>query len=69
MSYSCETLRSASAMIGKPTTVDCVSLMSLIQPLCDSTPSTDSAITFTLRFSNSPFSFEVSPSSVVHTGV
>ena len=69
MSYSIDTFRSASAMIGKLTRVFCVSLMSSIQRLCDSTGSTDSATTFTLRFAKSSLSFAVSPSSVVQTGV
>ncbi|MCY1376502.1 hypothetical protein D9M69_639950 [compost metagenome] len=69
MSYSWETLRSPSARIGKLTVVDCVSLMSRIQPWCDSTPSTDSAIALTPRRANSSFSLAVRPSSVVQTGV
>ena len=56
-------------MIGKLTRVFCVSLMSSIHLRCESTGSTDSAITFTLRFANSSFSLAVRPSSVVHTGV
>lgn len=56
-------------MIGKLTLVFCVSLISLIQPLCDSTESTDSAIALTLRLANSSFSLAVRPSSVVQTGV
>src|SRR5579864_5434742 len=43
--------------------------MSLIHSLCDSALSTDKAIVFTLRFSNSPASLAVNPSSVVQTGV
>src|SRR5258708_36184926 len=69
MSYNSETLRSPSARIGKPTLAACVSLISLIHSLCDSALSTDNAIVFTLRFSNSPASFAVKPSSVVQTGV
>ena len=69
MSYSVDTLRSASAMIGKPTTVCWVSSISDIQVRCLSAGSTDSATALTLRLSNSGFSFAVRPSSVVHTGV
>src|SRR4249920_2420380 len=69
MSYRVETLRSASARIGKLTLVFWVSLMSLIQPLWESTGSTDSASTLALRLANSDLSFAVYPSSVVHTGV
>src|SRR5690349_15013403 len=56
-------------MIGKFTLVDWVSLMSEIQRSCESAGSTESAITLTPRFWNSPLSLAVSPSSVVHTGV
>src|SRR5437899_3225965 len=42
-------------MIGKFTVVFCVSLMSSIHFLCESTGSTDNAITLTLRLANSPF--------------
>src|SRR6266702_1624284 len=69
MSYSSDTLRSPSARIGKPTLAACVSLMSLIHSLCDSLLSTDNAIVFTLRLSNSLANFAVRPSSVVQTGV
>lgn len=43
--------------------------MSLIQPLCLSTGSQESAITLVFLFLNSSFSLATSPSSVVHTGV
>src|SRR5882724_4206213 len=43
--------------------------MSLAQPLCDSSGSTDRPTTLTLRWSNSGLSAETRPSSVVHTGV
>src|SRR5438270_309832 len=43
--------------------------MSPTHLLCEFTSSTETAITFTLRFSNSPFSFATMPSSVVQTGV
>src|ERR1700685_957808 len=43
--------------------------MSLIHSLCDSALSTDNAIVFTLRLSNSLASLAVRPSSVVQTGV
>ena len=43
--------------------------MSLIQPLCDSTGSQDSAITFAPLLANSGTSAATTPSSVVHTGV
>src|SRR5471032_1242422 len=69
MSYSVDTLRSVSAMMGKPTTVCWVASMSLIQLVCDSAGSTDSAIALTLRLSNSGLSLAVRPSSVVQTGV
>src|SRR5476649_640401 len=69
MSYSVDTLRSASAMMGKPTTVCWVASMSLIQLACDSAGSTDSAIALTLRLSNSGLSLAVRPNSVVQTGV
>src|SRR5689334_17892790 len=69
MSYKVETLRSASAMMGKLTLVFCVSLMSLIHFLCESTGSTESAITLTFLLANSSLSLAVNPSSVVHTGV
>src|SRR5471030_489886 len=69
MSYSVDTLRSASAMMGKATTVCWVASMSLIQLACDSAGSTDSAIALTLRLSNSGLSLAVRPNSVVQTGV
>src|SRR5579875_2297909 len=56
-------------MIGKLTLVPCVSLMSGIHPLCDSSGSTLMAMTLALRLSNSLFSLATAPSSVVHTGV
>jgi hypothetical protein len=68
MSYSVATLRSESAMIGKLTRVFCVSLMSSIHFLCDSTGSTDSAMTLTLRLANSSLSLAVSRAQW-HTGV
>src|SRR5471030_2563707 len=43
--------------------------MSAIHLMCCSTGSTDSAMTLTLRFLNSPPSLAVMPSSVVQTGV
>src|SRR3954464_4638885 len=43
--------------------------MSLIQPSCLSTGSTERPMTFVLRLSNSGFSFAIVPSSVVQTGV
>src|SRR5436189_63926 len=43
--------------------------MSAAQPLWLSSASTERPSTFTLRLSNSGFSFATSPSSVVHTGV
>src|SRR5580765_1672506 len=43
--------------------------MSAAHLLCESTGSTLSPITFTLRFSKSGFSFAMYPSSVVQTGV
>src|SRR5690606_22730815 len=68
-SYRSETLRSASAMIGKLTAVFCVSLMSSIHLICESTGSTDRAMALTPRLANSSLSLAVNPSSVVHTGV
>src|SRR6478609_10617363 len=56
-------------MIGKLRSVPPTSLMSPAQPLCDSSGSTDTAIAFTLRLSNSALSADVRPSSVVQTGV
>src|SRR5690554_2997440 len=56
-------------MIGKPTMVFCVSLMSLIHSRCDCTGSTDRAMTLTPRSANLSLSLAVRPSSVVHTGV
>ena len=47
----------------------CVSSMSPTQPLCEATGSTESAITLTLRLSNSALSLATRPSSVVQTGV
>ena len=56
--------------MGKFSFVPCVlRSMSPIQPLCDAAVSTDSAMTLTLRLSNSPLSLATRPSSVVHTGV
>ena len=43
--------------------------MSFDQPLCDSSGSTLTPISFTLRWSNSDFRFAKAPSSVVQTGV
>src|SRR3954453_15602980 len=43
--------------------------MSLTQPSCRSTGSTERPITFTLRLSNSGLIFAMYPSSVVQTGV
>jgi hypothetical protein len=43
--------------------------MSLSQVLWDSTESTDRPISFVLRLSNSPLTFEKAASSVVQTGV
>src|SRR5690606_39570773 len=68
-SYSSDTVRSASARIGKFTRVFWVSLMSSIHWMWDSTGSTDRAMALTLRLANSSFSLAVKPSSVVHTGV
>ncbi|CFN69309.1 Uncharacterised protein [Bordetella pertussis] len=59
MSYSSDTLRSSSARMGKLTVVDCVSLMSSIHLVCESTGSTDKASTLTLRLANSPASLAV----------
>src|SRR5471030_2059486 len=69
MSYSVDTLRSASAMMGKPTTVCWVASMSLIQLACDSAGSTDSAIALTLRLSNSGLSLAVWLKAVVQSVV
>ena len=69
MSYSVATFLSASAIIGKPTTVCWVSSISLIQLRCCSAGSTDKAIALTLRLSNSGLSLATRPSSVVQTGV
>src|SRR5471032_769422 len=68
-SYRSDTLRSASARIGKLTTVFWVSLMSSIHLWCESTGSTDRAMALTPRLANSSLSLAVKPSSVVHTGV
>src|SRR5450432_1348460 len=46
-----------------------VSSMSWTQPVCDFTSSTLTAITLTLRLSNSGLSLATAPSSVVQTGV
>ena len=56
-------------MIGKFSAVPPTSPISPAQPLCDSIGSTEMAIAFTLRLSNSPLSDAVTPSSVVQTGV
>src|SRR5690606_34926338 len=56
-------------MIGKLTAVFCVSLMSSIHLMCESTGSTDRAMALTPRLANSSLSLAVKPSSVVHTGV
>src|ERR1700752_1660285 len=56
-------------MTGKFIVQDWVSLMSLIQPLCEASGSTLTAITLTFRFSNSALIFATVPSSVVQTGV
>jgi len=56
-------------MIGKFIVAFCVSSMSAVQRLCESTSSTLTAIILTFRLSNSPFIFAASPSSVVQTGV
>ena len=69
MPYSEATFRSGSPMIGKFIVVRCVSSMSPIQPLCDFTSSTLTAMTLQFRFSNSAFVFATKPSSVVQTGV
>src|SRR6202034_2391299 len=68
-SYSSLTLRSASAMIGNLTCTCCEKLMSSIHFWCDSTESTESAITLTSRLPNSCWSEAVGRSPVVHTGV
>src|SRR5438128_7937534 len=69
MSYSMAVFFSGSAIMGKFTVQCCVSLMSFVHPLCDSSGSTLIAITLTPRFSNSPLTRAMYPSSVVHTGV
>src|SRR5690554_320388 len=68
-SYNWDTLRSASAMMGKVTWVFWVSLISSIQRWWDSTGSTLRASTLTPRLANSSLSLAVKPNSVVHTGV
>src|SRR5438445_3013399 len=69
LSYSMAVFFSGSAIMGKFTVQCCVSLMSLVHPLCDSSGSTLIAITLTPRFSNSPLTRAIYPSSVVQTGV
>ncbi len=56
-------------MIGKPTSQLAKLAMSLIQPLCSSTPSTEMPITLVPRFFHSSPSLATAPNSVVHTGV
>src|SRR4051794_27824249 len=69
MSYFSAISCDGSAMSGKFSSLPVTSLMSEAHPLCESSGSTDTPITFTLRLSNSPLRPATAPSSVVQTGV
>ena len=69
MSYSLETFRSVSPIIGKFGASPCVSLMSSAHFTWSATESTLRPITLTPRLSNSGLMWATAPSSVVQTGV
>src|SRR3990167_1910708 len=62
-------VRLSSSMMGNSVLTFWVSSMSLIQLLCDSTPSTEIAATLQFRLAHSSLNRARVPSSVVHTGV
>lgn len=69
MSYASATLRSLSPMMGNLRLLPEISLMSLIQPSCESTVFAERPMSLAPRRVNSGSSFAKAPSSVVHTGV
>lgn len=69
MSYASATLRSLSPMMGNLRLLPEISLMSLIQPACESIVFAERPMSLAPRRVNSGSSFAKAPSSVVHTGV